>query len=195
MHLRCSPPPKTTLVGIWEEIEGKHDPSLTTHGDGPAILVSICHYHDWLFKYLLCALQACKKKNPWFKRQCAVLCYTATTQRPPGTGSSHLWAKCREMNYLPTWLGAKHEGASPCLLLLWTSHPTQWGKTALVRSSNKHNASPAGSKLQFSWNKEEKWSFFFGWQILSKVLWGAAQLHTAIYRKMMHCDQSPYSPG
>lgn len=102
--------------------------------------------------------------------------------------------KCREMNYLPTWLGVKHEGASPCLLLLWTSHPTQRGKTPLVRSSNKHNASPGGCKLHFSQNKEEKW-FFFGWQILSKVLWGAAQLHTAIYRKMMHCDQSPYSPS
>lgn len=121
----------------------------------------ICHYHDWLFKYLLCALQACKKKNPCFKLY-AVLCYTATTQTAWIELPPHIFEHmCREMNYLPTWPGEKHGGVSPCLLLRWTTHPTQWGKTPLVRSSNQCNASPGAANHNFLGTKWRSDSFFW----------------------------------
>lgn len=40
MHLRCSTAPKNKSVGIQGEMEGEHDPSLTTHGNGSAIPLS-----------------------------------------------------------------------------------------------------------------------------------------------------------
>lgn len=110
----------TLVAGVglwctWDAVQHRRTHQWEYGGDGGAAwsisttswawicntFISVCHCHDWLVKWLLCALQACKKKNPFFKRWCAVLYYIATTQRQPELPPHIFEHMCTEMNYLP----------------------------------------------------------------------------------------------
>lgn len=74
--------------------------------------------------------------------------------------SSHLWVHVQR-NERPAHLTRGQTWGSQSLPPTLMNHPPNTtGKTPLVRSSNKHNASPGGCKFQFSRNKVERWSFF-----------------------------------
>ena len=145
------------------------------------IIVWICHYHCWLFKYQPKAHYVLYRH---VKRKILGL--------KGGVWSSIIWLPCRdslellphifkhtcgEASHLPIWTAAKHKGANPHLLPRLTSHPAQEGKTPLARTGNKRNDSPGGCKLQFSQNKVGKRQFFW----MANPFWGAVRSSTAIY--------------
>lgn len=103
MHLRCSPAPKSTSVGIRGEMEGKHDPPLTAHGDGSAVLLS--EYATIMTDCLniCCVLYRHARRKILGLKDSVLSRAVQLPHRDHLQLAPHIFEhKCREMNYLPT---------------------------------------------------------------------------------------------